>query len=54
MTIVADLPIKETVTAGSMLNHLKENRIEYMLAVGVLHLLGVSDKIISLSSGVCA
>jgi len=46
-------PIEESPAAVSILNHIKDNRIEYMLGVAVLHLLGVSDKIIAAVSGVC-
>ena len=28
---------KEAVTAGSIINHLKNNRLEYLLGVGLLH-----------------
>lgn len=45
--------VKEAVTAASFVNHLKNNRIEYLLAVGVLHLLGVSNVVIAKVSGVC-
>lgn len=45
--------VKEAVTAASLLNHLKNNRIEYLLAVGILHLLGVSDRLLAQLSGVC-
>ena len=45
--------VKEAVTAASLLNHLKNNRIEYLLAMGLLHLLGVSDRLLAQLSGVC-
>ena len=45
--------VKEAVTTASLLNHLKNNRIEYMLAVAILHLLGVSDRLLAQVSGVC-
>lgn len=45
--------VKETVSAGSILNHLKNNRLEYLLAVGILHLMGVSNVVIAKVSGVC-
>jgi hypothetical protein len=45
--------VKEAVTAGSVLNHLKNNRLEYIISIGVLHLLGVSDAVITRVSGVC-
>lgn len=44
---------KEALTAGSVLNHVRQNRIEYLLALGLLHLLGVSDRLITQVSGVC-
>jgi hypothetical protein len=45
--------VKEAVTAASALNHLKNNRIEYLLALGLLHLLGVSDRLLAQMNGVC-
>ena len=45
--------VKESVTAGSMVNHLKERRFEYMFGALILHLLGVSDKIVAIIAGVC-
>ena len=44
---------KEAVTTESLLNHLKNNRIEELLGVGLLHLLGVSDRRLGQLSGVC-
>jgi hypothetical protein len=38
---------------ASMCNHLKNNRIEYLLAVGILHLVGITNKAYSQVSGVC-
>jgi hypothetical protein len=45
--------VKEAVTAASVLNHVKANRIEYLLAIGFLHLLGVSDRLLAQLNGVC-
>jgi len=45
--------VKDAVTARSLLNHLRENRIEYLLVVALAHLLGVSDRILTQVSGVC-
>ena len=45
--------VKEAVTTASLLNHLKNNRIEYLLGVGLLYLLGVSDRLLAQVSGVC-
>ncbi len=45
--------VKEAVTTASLLNHLKNNRIEYLLGVALLHLLGVSDRLLGQLSGVC-
>lgn len=53
MEIPTSVPVKDALTAGSALNHLKNNRLEYMLAVLVLHLLGVSDRFLNTVQGVC-
>ncbi len=45
--------VKEAVTAASVLKHLKNNRLEYLLAIGLLHLLGVSDRLLGQLNGVC-
>ena len=51
-TAVADT-VKDAVTARSLLNHLRENRIEYLLVIALAHLLGVSDRILAQASGIC-
>lgn len=38
---------------ASCVNHLKNNRIEYLLLVGILHLVGVTNKAYSHVQGVC-
>jgi hypothetical protein len=38
---------------ASCLNHIKNNRIEYLLMVGILHLVGITNKAYSHVSGVC-
>jgi len=45
--------VKDAVTTASVLKHLKNNRIEYLLVIGLAHLLGVSDRILAQVSGVC-
>ncbi len=45
--------VKEAVTTASVLNHLKNNRLEYLLCIGILHLIGVSDALLGKLSGVC-
>lgn len=45
--------VKTAVTSASVLNHVKNNRLEYLLGIGLLHLLGVSDIVISRVAGVC-
>ena len=45
--------VKEAVTTASLLNHVKNNRIEYLLGLGLLHLLGASDRLLAQVSGVC-
>ena len=48
------LPVKDTVTTASILSHVRDNRIEYLLAIGLLHLLGISDRVLTHASGICA
>lgn len=38
---------------ASMMNHLKNNRIEYLLCVGILHIVGFTNKAYDQVSGVC-
>jgi hypothetical protein len=45
--------VKDAVTTASVLNHLKNNRIEYLLVIALAHLLGVSDRILAQVQGVC-
>lgn len=52
-TAVATETVKEAVTAASLFDHIRNNRIEYALAVIVLHLLGVSDRLLAQLNGVC-
>ena len=52
-TTIATETVKNTVTAASILSHLKNNRIEYLAMAILAHLLGVSDRILAQASGVC-
>jgi len=53
-TVVATAEtVKEVATAASILVHIKNNRIEYLLGLALLHLLGISDKILGQVSGYC-
>ncbi len=45
--------VKDTVTTASILSHIKENRIEYLLLIGLLHLLGISDRVFVHAAGMC-
>jgi hypothetical protein len=45
--------VKEAVTSASVLNHLRSNRIEYALGLVLLHLAGLSDRLLAQLSGVC-
>jgi len=47
---------KEVVTTAkwaAMLNHIKQNRIEYLLATAFLHILGLTNKLYAQVEGVC-
>lgn len=52
-TTEAAVQVKGAVTTVSVLNHLKNNRIEVALGLILLHLLGVSDRILANLAGVC-
>jgi hypothetical protein len=45
--------VKETVSTASVLNHIRSNKIEYMLGLVLLHLIGVSDRLLAQLNGVC-
>ena len=45
--------VKTAVTARSLLSAIKENRIEVLLVITLLHLLGVSDRVLAHASGIC-
>ena len=45
--------VKDTVTTASILTHVKNNRIEYLLLIGLLHLLGISDRVFTHAAGMC-
>ncbi len=44
------------VTAGkyaSIINHLKNNRVEWLLLIVLAHAVGITDKILQQTNGVC-
>jgi hypothetical protein len=45
--------VKDAVTARSILNSIKDNRIELLLLITVAHLLGVSDRILTSVTSAC-
>jgi len=45
--------VKDAVVSARILSHVKANRIEYLLAIGLLHLMGVSDRVFAHVTGVC-
>ena len=53
MSAVIPEPVKDAVVSARLLSHVKENRIEYLLAIGLLHLLGVTERVLGHVSGVC-
>lgn len=38
---------------ASMIEHLRNNRIEYLLVLGILHIVGITNKAYAQVSGVC-
>lgn len=45
--------VKEAASAASVLNHIRTNKVEYLLGLVLLHLIGVSDRLLAQLSGVC-
>ena len=45
--------VKTALTATSVISHLKNNRIEYLLLTLLAHFLGVSDRVLAQLNGVC-
>lgn len=45
--------VQKAVTTASVMSHIKNNRIEYLLLVGISHLLGLTDRLWTHASGVC-
>jgi hypothetical protein len=48
--------VETAVQAGkwlSMVDHIRNNRIEYLLVIGLAHLMGLTSKAYSHVSGVC-
>ena len=49
-------PIETTVAAGkyaTIISHIKNNRIEYLVLIVLAHAVGITDKIMEQTSGVC-
>ena len=45
--------VKTALTATSVISHLKNNRIEYLLLTLLAHFLGVSERVLAQLNGVC-
>ncbi len=45
--------VQKAVTTASVLSHIKNNRIEYLLLVGLVHLLGLTDRLWTHAQNVC-
>lgn len=48
--------VETVITVGkwaSIISHVKSNRIEYLLVLGVAHLMGLTSKAYDQVSGVC-
>lgn len=54
MTDISQIDTAIKVTKGAAaLNHLKQNRIEYLVLLVFSHMLGVTDVVVSRVHGVC-
>ncbi len=52
MTITTESVIEATKVTTAM-DHLKNNRIEYLLVLILSHFFGITDKLIGHANGVC-
>lgn len=52
-TLHATDTVQKAVTTASVISHIRNNRIEYLLLVGISHLLGLTDRLWTHASGVC-
>lgn len=53
---ICDIMQEEIITTtkwASLINHVKENRIEYLICVAILHIVGATNKVYSQVEGVC-
>ena len=52
-TVATVETVQKAVTTTSILSHLRQNRIEYLLAIGIFHLLGLTDGLLTHAATVC-
>ena len=52
MTVIDEKVITATKWA-SIISHIKNNRIEYLVLLGLMHLFGVTTRVYSEVQGVC-
>lgn len=45
--------VVEATKYASFINHLKNNRVEYLVLALLAHVVGLTDKVLSQTSGVC-
>lgn len=53
MTIQTTESVVATAKVATAIDHLKNNRIEYLLVLLISHFLGVTDILITRAAGVC-
>jgi hypothetical protein len=46
--------VKKTATSVSVMTHIAERRIEYLLGALIAYQIGLLDKLVTYGSGVCA
>ena len=47
-----EAPIK-AIQLASVLQHLRQNNVSYLLAVLISHMLGLTDKVVTYGQGMC-
>ncbi|AXH74051.1 MAG: hypothetical protein [Circoviridae sp.] len=50
--VPASAPIK-AIQLASVLNHIRQNNVSYLLAVLISHMLGLTEQVVSYGQGMC-
>jgi len=52
MSLTESAPVKG-IQIASVIQHVRENNVSYLLAVAIGHMLGLTDKVVTYGQGMC-